>query len=95
MNNRSDYVLVWISKNSSTMHGMVYCSLCRIQYKGNHCPENAKCIKDIASPNAFNNTHHIVIATKDYCKGKQYGCDRDCSGCTIKCTYNNTVKVLS
>ena len=86
--NRSDYVLVWISKDASSMQPTSYCSLCRVQYKGDHCPIRARCIKDVTSPDAFDNTKHIVIATKDFCKGRQYGCNFDCSSCTITCTYN-------
>jgi len=91
--NRSDYVLVWTSKKELSTSNITYCSLCRIQYEGFHCPIRSQCVDDIASPNAFNNVNHIIIATKDFCKGKQYGCDKECATCTITCTYD-TVKVL-
>ena len=90
--NRSDYILIWTSKDSPCMNNS-YCSLCRIQYKGAHCPTGSRCTKYIASPHAFNNVNHIIIATKDFCKGKQYGCNVKCVSCTITCTYN-TVKIL-
>ena len=91
--NRSDYVLVWIPKDAASMQPKSYCSLCRVQYKGNHCPDYSVCVKGITHSNAFNNTYHTVIATKDFCKGKQYGCNKDCLHCTIPNTYN-TVKLI-
>jgi len=92
---RSDYVLVWTSKSDLSTSNITYCSLCRvqIQYEGLHCPTRSQCVDDIASPHAFNNVNHIIIATKDFCKGKQYGCNEKCVSCTITCTYN-TVKIL-
>jgi len=91
--NRSDYVLVWALKRNSSINDVTYCSVCRVQYEGTHCPIRSQCAKDIASLHAFNNIDHIIIATKDFCKGKQYGCNIECDTCTIVCTYN-TVKVL-
>lgn len=36
---RSDYVLVWINKGITDYTNTVgYCSLCRVYYKGTHCP---------------------------------------------------------
>ncbi len=92
--NRSDYVLLWISKDNPYMlHNKVYCSLCRVQYEGGHCPPFSECVKTTSSISAFDNRKHIVIATKDFCNGKQYGCNKECPSCTIVCTYD-TVKVL-
>lgn len=89
---RTDYVLVWTAKTASTIQ-QGYCSLCRISYIGSHCPDSVRCTKERDSPQTFDNTKHIIIATKDFCYGKQYGCTFSCSDCVITNTYK-TVKVV-
>lgn len=86
---RSDYVLVWLSDTSN----IKLCSLCRVPYHGSHCPGTTHCVKDRQSQNAFDNTKHTIIATKEYCKGLQYNCTSECETCVLPNTYP-TCKVM-
>ncbi len=90
---RTDYVLVWTPTESQIIQ-RGYCSLCRISYKGNHCPDSTRCAKSRDFSEAFNNTKHIIIATKDFCRGKHYGCTKTCSDCVLPNTYK-TVKLIT
>lgn len=93
--NRSDYVLLWKNKTGSPSHnsGEGYCSICRANRRGNHCPLSSRnCAVSPADINLFNNTIHTIIATKDFCNGKQHRCTNSCSTCVIPNTYT-TVKV--
>lgn len=81
-------MLLWKDTNN-----IFYCSLCRVNYIGNSCPYCGICVKVMPNNNWFNNTEHIIIATKDYCNYRQHGCNKDCDHCVFTNTYPD-LKVL-
>lgn len=83
---REDYVVVFIGKHRNTS-SRVFCTVCKsgVVVLGETCPHNnSRCShEDSSNPVKFNNKIHDIIATKEFCRGRLMGCERDCGNCVL------------
>lgn len=84
--NRCNSVILWKSRGNS-----YYCNVKKCMSYDGGCTSttelDATCSRH--SPSPFNNTTDKVIATINGCRGKNYGCTKDCTRCVVYAYIHN------